>query len=54
MESKDVLAALAFVFITAAAVRAVRDRSIRHPQTRTWLTIAAIFAVVSAWLFYST
>jgi hypothetical protein len=48
MAARNVLAALALVFFAAAMAR---GRGAAHAQTRTWLLIAAIFAVVSGWLF---
>jgi hypothetical protein len=53
MAAKYVLAVLACVFLIAAGSRVARDGSVRHPQARTWLTIACIFGGVSAWLFYT-
>jgi hypothetical protein len=41
-------------FLIAAAARLLRDGGRAHPQSRTWLLIAAIFGGVSAWLFYAT
>jgi hypothetical protein len=49
--AKFVLAGLAVVFLSAALLRLSRGGGIRHPQTRTWLLVAVIFAAVSAWLF---
>jgi DMSO reductase anchor subunit len=46
MLAKYILAALAVVFLIAAAVRGPGS-----PQGRIWLLIAAIFGVVSVWLF---
>lgn len=46
MAAKYILAALAVVFLVAAITRGPRT-----PQGRIWLRVAAIFAVVSAWLF---
>ena len=46
MLAKYILAALALVFLIATAIRGPRS-----PQGRTWLTVAAIFAAVSVWLF---
>jgi hypothetical protein len=45
------LALLAAAFLTAALLRLSRGGGIGHPQTRTWLLVAVIFAAVSAWLF---
>ena len=52
MAAKYILAALALAFLAAALVRLSRGGGMRHPQTKTWLTIAVVFAAVSAWLFY--
>jgi hypothetical protein len=49
--AKYILAVLAVVFLAAAFVRMSRGGGTGHPQTRTWLTLAVIFAAVSAWLF---
>ena len=51
MGAKYILAVLAVVFLAAALMRLSRGGGISHPQTRTWLIVAAIFAAVSAWLF---
>ena len=52
MAAKYILAALATVFLGAALRRMLRrGGGVSHPQTRTWLIIAIIFAVISAWLF---
>jgi hypothetical protein len=51
MPAKYVLAALAVAFLAAALMRWSRAGGISHPQARTWLLIAVIFAAVSAWLF---
>ena len=51
MATKYILAALAVVFATLALIRIARGGAAAHPQTRTWLTIAAIFGAVSVWLF---
>ena len=45
------LGALAIAFLIATAIRASLIGGIRHPQTKTWLLISVIFAVVSLWLF---
>jgi hypothetical protein len=52
--AKYILAALAVLFLGMAVIRLVRNGGRSHPQSRTWLLIGVIFAVVSAWLFYST
>jgi DMSO reductase anchor subunit len=46
MAAKYILAVLACVFLLAALTRASHG-----PQRRTWLLIAAIFGLVSLWLF---
>jgi uncharacterized membrane protein HdeD (DUF308 family) len=50
--AKYILAALAAFFLAAAVLRLTGGRRWSHPQVRTWLIVAAIFSVVSAWLFY--
>ncbi|MGH9139823.1 MAG: hypothetical protein ACRD3J_04150 [Thermoanaerobaculia bacterium] len=54
MAAKYILGALAIAFLIAATIRMSRGGRVRHPQTRTWLTISVIFAAVSAWLFWET
>jgi DMSO reductase anchor subunit len=54
VDAKNILAVLAVAFLIAAAARLVRDGGRAHPQSRTWLLIAAIFGVVSIWLFTRT
>jgi hypothetical protein len=49
--AKYILAVLAVVFLATALMRLSRSGGIWHPQTKTWLIIAVIFAAVSAWLF---
>ena len=46
MLAKYILGGLAVVFLIAATIRGPRT-----PQGRTWLLIAAIFGIVSFWLF---
>jgi hypothetical protein len=43
---------LTVLFVTLGVVRGARDDSWSHPQTRTWLLLGLIFAVVSVYLFY--
>jgi hypothetical protein len=52
MKAQYILAVAAAVFLAAALMRVSRGGAARHPQTRTWMTIAVIFGAVSAWLFY--
>lgn len=47
MAAKYILAALSVLFLILTFARGTRA-----PQARTWLFIAIIFAIVSAWLFY--
>jgi len=49
MLAKYILAVMAGVFLIAAAIR--RARHGPGPQSRTWLLVGGIFAVVSLWLF---
>jgi hypothetical protein len=51
VSAKYILAVLAVAFLAAALMRLSRGGGMRHPQTKTWLLIAAVFAAVSAWLF---
>jgi uncharacterized membrane protein HdeD (DUF308 family) len=51
--AKYILVAVGLAFLIAGAVGLVRDGGRPHPQSRTWLLIAAIFGIVSAWLFYT-
>ena len=51
MAAKYILALLALAFLVAALMRLSRGGAVSHPQTKTWLLIAVIFGVVSAWLF---
>jgi DMSO reductase anchor subunit len=46
MLAKYILLTLAVAFLVAAVTRGPRT-----PQGRTWLLIAAIFGIVSSWLF---
>jgi DMSO reductase anchor subunit len=46
LTAKYILATLAIAFLLAALTRGPRT-----PQGRAWLLIAAIFGIVSAWLF---
>jgi len=48
--AKYILAVLAVAFLSAALVRMSRGGTISHSQTKASLTIAVIFAAVSAWL----
>jgi hypothetical protein len=49
MLAKYILGILAAAFLIAGAVR--RLSGDRGPQSRTWLLVGAIFALVSLWLF---
>jgi hypothetical protein len=50
--AKYILAVVAVAFLAAAVMRSRSSGGISHPQTKTWLLIAFIFGIVSAWLFY--
>jgi hypothetical protein len=50
--ARYILAVLAVAFLAAALRRLSRGGGISHPQTKTWLLIAVIFGVVSAWLWW--
>jgi hypothetical protein len=47
MAAKYILAALSVLFLILTFARGARA-----PQARTWLLIAVIFGIISAWLFY--
>lgn len=49
MLAKYILAVLAAVFLIAGTLRRVSGDA--GPQSRTWLLIGGIFALVSLWLF---
>ena len=51
MATRYILAVLACGFVTAGILSLTRDGGRRHPQTRAWLLIGAIFGAVSAWLW---
>ena len=52
MPTKYILGGLSVLFLILAVSRIGRTGAASHPQSRTWLLIAAIFGAVSAWLFY--
>jgi hypothetical protein len=52
LPAKYILALLALAFLVSAGIRLQHGDGIAHPQTRTWLLMAVIFATVSAWLFF--
>jgi hypothetical protein len=49
MAAKYILAALAVAFFIAAGMKLAAGRN--RGQARIWLLVAAIFTLVSAWLF---
>jgi uncharacterized membrane protein HdeD (DUF308 family) len=51
MSARLVLTILAVVFLAAGVTRLIRDHGRMHGQSKTWLIVAAIFGVVSAWLW---
>ena len=50
MAAKYILAALAAVFLILGLGRFMRDGRI-GPASRTWLIVAVVFGLVSAWLW---
>ncbi|MBT2303332.1 hypothetical protein J7E70_23050 [Variovorax paradoxus] len=52
MAAKYILPLLAAAFLLAALWRLSRDGFKLGPASRTWLTIAVLFGVVSGWLFF--
>ena len=52
MAAKYILAVLACTFVGLGVVRLSRGDRQRNAQARVWLLIGAIFAGVSAWLWY--
>jgi hypothetical protein len=51
MAAKYILGALSIVFLVLTVIRLARDGGRLNPQSKTWLFIGVVFAVVSAWLF---
>lgn len=51
MSAPIIIASFAIVFLLMAGFKASRGMPLTHPQVRTWLAVAVIFAVVSGWLF---
>jgi hypothetical protein len=51
MPAAYILATVAIIFAAAAAARIISGDE-PTAQSRTWLLVAAIFAIVSGWLFY--
>lgn len=51
MGAKYILAAVSAIFLVLAATRLARGAGIGHPQTRAWLLVGVIFALVSVFLF---
>ena len=49
MGADRIIGSLALVFLILAVTRIVRDGGRLGPAARTWLLIALIFAVVTAW-----
>jgi uncharacterized membrane protein HdeD (DUF308 family) len=54
MAAKYILAVLAAAFLAAALMRVSSGGGLSDPRTKTWLLIAGIFGVVSAWLWRRT
>jgi hypothetical protein len=53
MSAPIVIAVLAVLFLSLGVARAVRNGSLSHPRTRTWLLVGAIFGVMSAYSYFS-
>lgn len=51
MLARYILGGLAIVFLGAALARMASGQTRAHPQTRAWLIVGVIFAMVSFWLF---
>jgi hypothetical protein len=51
MTAKYIFGVASAVFLIAALWRTRSAAGRPHPQTRTWLLVAMIFAAVSGWLF---
>jgi uncharacterized membrane protein HdeD (DUF308 family) len=54
MAAQYIFAMIAAAFLVLAVFRLARDGSQAHPESRTWLLIAAIFSAVSAWMFFQS
>lgn len=53
MAARFIFAALSCIFLAAALWRIARDGFKLAPSSRTWLLVSAIFAAVSAWLWWT-
>lgn len=51
MHARIILAVLSLLFLTGAVLRYARDGGRLAPSSRTWFLVAAIFALVSSWLW---
>jgi hypothetical protein len=51
MAVKYILAALAAVFLSAAAYRLFIEHGHITPASRTWLLVGVMFSVISVWLW---
>jgi hypothetical protein len=51
MAAQYILPVLSAIFLLAALIRLIRDSGRIGPASKTWLLVAVIFAVVSAWLW---
>ena len=52
MTATFILSALAVIFFIAAVIRLTRAGGKLEAQSRAWLFISVIFAVVSVWLWF--
>jgi hypothetical protein len=50
--AKYILATLSVVFLVLGGVGTLVARGRPRPKHRTWLLVGAVFAAVSAWLFF--
>jgi hypothetical protein len=50
--AKYILASLSVVFLVLGGVGTLAARGRPQPRHRTWLVVGAVFAAVSAWLFF--
>jgi hypothetical protein len=51
MVARYILPVVSAIFLLAAVIRLVRNSGHIGPASKTWLLVAVIFAVVSAWLW---
>lgn len=54
MNASLILIVLSVMFLVAATLRYYRDAGRLAPASKTWFLVAAIFALVSGWLWLRT